>query len=312
VKRTDWNSIVLAITIVVFIIIVILSTKASTKDVEDDMNIDDVTVSSDSIFQLIPMMKVNSGPELTITAGDASRSTLFVGPMIEIMSKPVLIWSESKPTVDTYHFDKIGYSTAKLNIRTHPNISSDIWDHYHFNDEIHYSEYDDAWVVVDWCGALGYVYKSYVSEDPLPYVSKSVQNDVRKSFEDYRCLSSTSRQGMLQTIADTSPSGLRKVDNRYCVAVGSYFSHDIGKYIDVVLQNGEVIPCIIADAKADAHTDSSNAISRDGSCVEFIVDTESLPEDVQASGDCSGCKSSWNSPVSEIRLYEYTSRITRL
>lgn len=39
------------------------------------------------------------------------------------------------------------------------------------------------------------------------------------------------------------------------IATGSGVSHDIGRYIDIVLENGTVIPCVIGDAKDDAHTD---------------------------------------------------------
>ena len=75
------------------------------------------------------------------------------------------------------------------------------------------------------------------------------------------------------------------VDGRYCVAVGTYYAKNVGDYIDVYMENGNVIPCIVADFKADIHTDKSNRYHTggywkgryyegDGSVIEFVVDTK--------------------------------------
>lgn len=286
-RKLNWNTLILAITIVLFLILLILSTTVHAKSPSESNEETDT-------------MKDSLRTEYEISLRSYS-------PSVEIYE--VYNELETKVYEEKYTFDRIGYSNVKLNIREEPSISSNIIGQYYYNEEIEYCEYDDDWAAVYQSGKIGFIFRGYVSDEQLPYISKQAADNTRKSFEDYRCLSTKSRQGMLQTIADTSPSGLRKVDNRYCVAVGSYFSHDIGKYIDVVLQNGKVIPCIIADAKADVHTDDSNAISHDGSCIEFIVDIYKLPNNVKKSGDCSGCKNDWNSPVVEIRLYDYTTNI---
>ena len=304
VKRTDWNSIILAITIIVFLIIVILSTKVSAKSVEAGQLVENTSGSSEVMFEQLTEVEEKDVPVMTVTAGEALQSS-FQG----IAAPDRVINITAPPNIDIYRFEKTGYSTAKLNIRNRPDKLSEVFDYYYYNEEIHYSEYDNEWLVVDWHGNVGYVYRSYVSETPLAYTSKSVTNDTRKSFEDYRCLSKTSSQGLMQKSAITSPSGLRKVHNRYCVALGSYFSHNIGQYIDVVLANGTVIPCIIGDAKDDRDTSADNSLGVDGSCVEFIVDAPSLPEQVQLSGNCSGCKSDWDASVIEIRLYDYIMQL---
>ena len=46
-----------------------------------------------------------------------------------------------------------------------------------------------------------------------------------------------------------SNRGIATINGRYLVAVSTTFG-GVGDYIDIVLSNGEVIPCIIADAKS--------------------------------------------------------------
>lgn len=45
----------------------------------------------------------------------------------------------------------------------------------------------------------------------------------------------------------------------------------------IVLESGEVIPCVLADVKDDEHTDSLNQYTvANGSIVEFVVHTNTL------------------------------------
>lgn len=115
-----------------------------------------------------------------------------------------------------------------------------------------------------------------------------------KSFMDYRTITDrTSRQYKLQESADTDPdTGIRMVDGRYCIAVGSYYYQHmtIGTYVDIVMENGTVLPCIYAEAKSDADTDEETHRQHksDGSVVEFVVDAPvliSYSEDVSFYGN---------------------------
>lgn len=110
-----------------------------------------------------------------------------------------------------------------------------------------------------------------------------------KTYEDYRGLTKrNSPQHALQSQATTDPNGLRVVNNRYLVAVGSYFTDDIGTPIDVTLDNGSVIPCIVGDAKADRHTKANHSVGvNNNDAVEFIVDTKHLNTTAKARGDIS-------------------------
>lgn len=62
---------------------------------------------------------------------------------------------------------------------------------------------------------------------------------------------------------------------------------------------------MLADVKADIHTDSNNIITLANGCVsEFVVYTPSLHNMAKRMGDVSYCCEEWKSPVVEIIVYE--------
>lgn len=145
-----------------------------------------------------------------------------------------------------------------------------------------------------------YINKTII-DVPVEYTKKDF-----KSYEDYRDITSvTSPHYRLQRdYAYTSEDGIRMVDGRYCIALGSYFTRTIGQYIDIVLANGTVIPCILGDQKSDAHTDSLHvAHSVDSSVVEFIVDKKILPDLPRKMGSISYSYDEWRSPVVQVIVY---------
>ena len=128
-----------------------------------------------------------------------------------------------------------------------------------------------------------------------------------KTYEPYTAITSVnSQQYKLQQEAYTNEDGFRMINGRYMIATGSGVSHDIGRYIDVVLENGTVIPCVIGDAKADAHTDREfHIMTRKSHCVsEFLVDTSVMDPDLFSSGNMSNYKEEWNSKVVKFILYD--------
>lgn len=130
-----------------------------------------------------------------------------------------------------------------------------------------------------------------------------------KSYMPYNFFSTSSKQYDLQQYAYTDKNGLRKIDDRYVIAVGTYYFDDmstsIGTYIDLVLENGEIIPCVVGDIKADIHTDSNNIITLQNNCVsEFIVSLDDLHSVAKQVGDVSYIEETWMSPVDKIIVYE--------
>lgn len=214
---------------------------------------------------------------------------------------------ESEDLVESKsHILYSGYTTAPLNIREEPSMDSEIAGIIPFNVEVEFTEYNNDWYEMHLNGREVYLYSEYVSTEEIPYISKDVSGDVRKSFMDYSLITSPkSRQYKLQSgKAYTGDDGIRMINGRYLVALGSNFSRDIGQYLDLVLENGTVIPCILGDCKADAYTMNNNSQGLDGSTAEFIIQTSSISKKVKSSGDCSNVDESWNSPVVEIRLYK--------
>lgn len=129
----------------------------------------------------------------------------------------------------------------------------------------------------------------------------------KKTYEPYTTITSVNLwQYKLQQKAYTNEDGFRMINGRYMIATGSGVSHDIGRYIDIVLENGTVIPCVIGDAKDDAHTDQEfHIMTKKSHCVsEFLVDTSVMNPDLQLSGNMSNYREEWNSKVVKFILYD--------
>ena len=126
-----------------------------------------------------------------------------------------------------------------------------------------------------------------------------------KSYMPYKAITSVSSpQYKLQQQAYTGKHGIRMVNGRYCVALGSFYTNKIGQNFDLVLENGTVIPCVLADQKADKDTNGNNQVTLHNGCMsEFIVDSNSLDRTAKKMGDISYCEECWKSPVKQIILY---------
>ena len=122
-----------------------------------------------------------------------------------------------------------------------------------------------------------------------------------KCFMDYRSITDTSSpQYELQSGAWTDANGLRRVDGYYCVALGSAFGSEIGSKYMITLSTGVSFLAILGDQKADAHTIDGHTRDRSGAVVEFIVDTNFIPEAVKHSGSI-GTIPQFSGEVIEIR-----------
>lgn len=199
-------------------------------------------------------------------------------------------------------------ASNEIHIMSEPSDSSKVVGTMLFNSKIEYTVLDENWFEIEYDDTVGYVPSKYISDSKTKYKSYSVpSNSGFKSYMDYKYITATdSAQYQLQhSYAQTSDSGIRTVNDRYCIAVGSYFTDDIGQYIDLILENGTVIQCVLADQKADAHTDRRNMFTNSNGCLsEFVVDTNSLNDNARIIGDISYCNSNWNSPVKEIKVYD--------
>ena len=125
----------------------------------------------------------------------------------------------------------------------------------------------------------------------------------RKSYESYTAITDkSSMQYQLQQLAVTNEDAFRMIDDRYLVAIGTYFEAPCGSVIDIILENGTIIPAIVGDIKSDADTDIWHIFTENGCATEFIVDAEKT--NAQLTGDVSSLYAEWQSKVKAIRVYD--------
>ena len=148
-------------------------------------------------------------------------------------------------------------------------------------------------------------------EENLTFTDCDVPSDkLFKSYMDARHITNkNTQQYRLKSEYVLDETGIYKVDDRFCCAIGSYYTTQIGTYFDIVMKNGEIIPCILADCKADEHTDNLGqyTISND-SIVEFIVHSPTLIPNISNrwgnTGDVSTLGGIFDGEISYIRIYE--------
>lgn len=246
-------------------------------------------------------------------AGQArSPETKFASPSYTI---PPRVIQSSEPTEETTSFELVtfepavinGYTTTTVNIRSEPSTSSHILDTLKPFTIVEYTYFNDEWVKIEFQDQTGYLYSSYITEGDLPeYFSYYLTSKGFKSFMGYKAITATSslQYKIQHEHAYTGEYGIRQVDGRFCVALGSAVDAKMGTYVDLVLENGAILNCILADQKADIHTMEDNLTTEANGCVsEFIVDTTKLESLAAKMGDVSYVDDSWKSPVVEIRVY---------
>lgn len=113
------------------------------------------------------------------------------------------------------------------------------------------------------------------------------------------------KSGYINKIASPDQDGFMKLDDRYLIAIGSKFNTEPGQYIDLILENGIVIKCIMGDAKADIDTDATNTFTyKSRCCSEFIIDEHTIRKDIYERGNASLKNFSWDSPVVRMVVYD--------
>lgn len=218
-----------------------------------------------------------------------------------VVKEPTIEYTESIETKEEY-VDV--WAIEDVIIKKEPDVNSETVGVYKWNTKVIVTYINDGWAKVKDTGY--YINRLFISEDSIGFVNCDVpESNTIKSYMDYRHITSTisDQYKLQQNLAYTGNYGIRMVGERYCVAVGSYYTTTIGQYIDIELENGNVIKAILADCKDDAHTDATNRINPNGSVVEFIVDTPALDYIAKTMGDISYVDD-WNSKVVNIKVYD--------
>ena len=123
---------------------------------------------------------------------------------------------------------------------------------------------------------------------PLPILPTNI-----KSYTDYRVYNvEGTPHKRLQQVAWTDEHGCRRYNDDYIVALGSFYSTDIGDRFEVTLDTGRVFTIILGDGKADCDTDVNNmyapCINYDGemcaNVIEFIIDKYVVDSEMYSYG----------------------------
>ena len=108
-----------------------------------------------------------------------------------------------------------------------------------------------------------------------------------KSYMPYTAITDkSSTQWQLQQFATTDINGLRCIDGKPMVAVGTGWGVSVGDSAIITCDNGNSFEVVIGDAKANIHTDSTNKTTIANNCrCEFIVDSKQLNPTVKTIGN---------------------------
>ena len=156
-------------------------------------------------------------------------------------------------------------------------------------------------------------YEPSVEENEQVIVQQSIgtekdvpSNNSFKSYMDADTITSinTDQYKLKDKYVIDEQTGIWTVDERYCIAVGSYYTQSIGTYIDVVMENGNVLQCILGECKRNRDTDYTNRQNPNGSVVEFIVNTSSIPSIVRKMGNCSYACEEMKGEIKSIIVYD--------
>ena len=200
-----------------------------------------------------------------------------------------------------------GWTTTNVNVRNEPSTDSEVLEVYSFNTPIQYYKFNDEWAKIVYPTGYAYMSLQYISNEKLNYRDYTVPiTSGFKSYMPYTAITNkASKQFKLQQMASTGTYGIRTVNNRYCVAIGTAFNAQVGTYFDLILANETVISCIVSDIKADKHTDKNNMITVSNGCLtEFIINSSALDRNAKRMGDISYCCDEWNSRVEKIKVYD--------
>ena len=241
---------------------------------------------------------------------------------VSLLTQALLQTREIKRVADIHNATiiKTCYVSAQnVNVRD-INDTNIIITQKDLNNEVSVLSYQDSQdkLIVKVDNKLGYIAKQYVSDNKIIINSPNI--NITKTCSETKPASSTngiksympytaitaknSPQYKLQCQAHTGNYGIRMVGDRYCVALGSYYTTTIGQKFDLVLENGTIIPCILGDQKANKDTNSTNQITSHNGCMsEFIVDSRALNSNAKRMGDISYCNETWKSPVKQVILY---------
>lgn len=156
---------------------------------------------------------------------------------------------------------------------------------------------------------------------PTPALSRTLPAEKKNhNFKPYTRYTAydlkSSQQYKLQKVAWTETrTGIRIVTDpngidRYCVALGTAWAggqpKHIGRCIDVYMENGAVLHCVLADVKRQEDTvDGANLYGKTNNDVlEFVVDGQKISQAVKTTGNVSNAGPEFEGAVREMVVFD--------
>lgn len=209
-------------------------------------------------------------------------------------------------------YAKHKYAKTTINIRREPNIESRILGCVYWNDPVKIiKKVNRKWYKIQYKRKIGYLSAKYLKSKKSDSTVFTCPNSGSfKSYEDADCITNSNSlaQGKLKNYYHLDyNAGIWMIGNRYCIAVGSYYTKDIGSKIDLVLSykgKQHILKCILADSKSDNDTINKHRIHKDGSIVEFVVKTRYLSRRTKITGDISCAGNKFKGKIVKIRVYK--------
>lgn len=203
------------------------------------------------------------------------------------------------------------YAKTEVNVRDSPSMKGNIVGKINWNEKIKILRKLKKWYVISYKKKKRYVYKKYFKKKKSRHQTYHLSSKNKfKSYEDANCITDNQNipQGKFKKKYYLDyQSGIWMADGRYCIAIGSYYTNKIGVKVDLVLShNGRkhALKCITADCKADRDTINKHRTHKDGSVVEFIVNTSILSRKVKLTGDVSYAGGKFIGKVVAIKVYK--------
>lgn len=109
-----------------------------------------------------------------------------------------------------------------------------------------------------------------------------------KTWANYQAVTDTSSPQYKLLNSDEcytdEETGIRMVDDCYCVALGSYYGSKIGQKYLIKLSSGNEFKAILCDQKSDRHTDEKHQYAKKNKdIIEFYIDKAYKPSCVDGS-----------------------------
>lgn len=109
-----------------------------------------------------------------------------------------------------------------------------------------------------------------------------------KTWANYQAVTDTSSPQYKLLNSDEcytdQETGIRMVDDCYCVALGSYYGSKIGQKYLIKLSSGNKFKAILCDQKSDRHTDEKHQYAKKNKdIIEFYIDKAYKPSCVDGS-----------------------------